>query len=73
MKTIFKNGFHKYFKTEIISLYISILFQIVVVVRHADAGDQDSRVVVTVTVPEYGSGSVPTKMFQIGLRMQARI
>jgi hypothetical protein len=32
-------------------VYISILFQIVVIFRHADAGDQDSRVVVT--VPEY--------------------
>jgi hypothetical protein len=32
-------------------MYISILFQVVVILRHADAGDQDSRVVVT--VPEY--------------------
>jgi hypothetical protein len=30
---------------------ISILFQIVFILRHADAGDQDSRVVVI--VPEY--------------------
>jgi hypothetical protein len=54
-------------------MYISIPFQIVVILRHADAGDQDSRVVVT--VPEYlrGSGTVPAKMFQIGLRMRAQI
>jgi hypothetical protein len=32
-------------------MYISILFQIVVILRHEDAGDQDSRVVIT--VPEY--------------------